>query len=209
MPNKLIARRLEISEKTVKSHLTSIFRQIGVTDRVQAILWVERQGLRGDLRAVASWDQGPVAAGADPPQTVCVTRFLVSTRDPASRCSPPGPSPPSRRTAAGEVRVAGVCGKGATSKLRLRSPRRRHRASVRGRPQPRRRRLACLARARAPRRLEGRRQDDPRRAARSRCGGRCRICPAPTPSPRAPSAREAWSVARRRFCRIQASKAVR
>jgi DNA-binding NarL/FixJ family response regulator len=49
MPNKLIARRLEISEKTVKSHLTSIFRQIGVSDRVQAVLWVERQGLRGDL----------------------------------------------------------------------------------------------------------------------------------------------------------------
>ena len=50
MPNKLIARRLEISEKTVKSHLTSIFRQIGVTDRVQAILWVERLGLRSELR---------------------------------------------------------------------------------------------------------------------------------------------------------------
>jgi DNA-binding NarL/FixJ family response regulator len=49
MPNKLIARRLEISEKTVKSHLTSIFRQIGVTDRVQAVLWAERQGLRSDL----------------------------------------------------------------------------------------------------------------------------------------------------------------
>lgn len=49
MPNKLIARRLGISEKTVKSHLTSIFRRIGVTDRVQAVLWIERQGLRGDL----------------------------------------------------------------------------------------------------------------------------------------------------------------
>jgi DNA-binding CsgD family transcriptional regulator len=49
MPNKLIARRLEISEKTVKSHLTSIFRQIGVTDRVQAVLWAERHGLRSDL----------------------------------------------------------------------------------------------------------------------------------------------------------------
>jgi DNA-binding NarL/FixJ family response regulator len=49
MPNKLIARRLGISEKTVKSHLTSIFREIGVNDRVQAILWAERQGLRGRL----------------------------------------------------------------------------------------------------------------------------------------------------------------
>ena len=49
MPNKLIARRLEISEKTVKSHLTSVFRALGVADRVQAILWVERQGLRGEL----------------------------------------------------------------------------------------------------------------------------------------------------------------
>jgi DNA-binding NarL/FixJ family response regulator len=49
MPNKLIARRLEISEKTVKSHLTSIFRVIGVNDRVQAILWVERHGLRSEL----------------------------------------------------------------------------------------------------------------------------------------------------------------
>jgi hypothetical protein len=45
-----LARRLEISEKTVKSHLTSIFRQIGVTDRVQAVLWAERQGLRSELR---------------------------------------------------------------------------------------------------------------------------------------------------------------
>jgi DNA-binding NarL/FixJ family response regulator len=38
LPNKLIARRLEISEKTVKSHLTRIFRAIGVTDRTQAAL---------------------------------------------------------------------------------------------------------------------------------------------------------------------------
>lgn len=46
LPNKLIARRLEISEKTVKSHLTSVFRAIGVTDRTQAALWAERNGLR-------------------------------------------------------------------------------------------------------------------------------------------------------------------
>jgi DNA-binding NarL/FixJ family response regulator len=42
MPNKLIARELEISEKTVKAHLTSIFQRIGVTDRTQAALWAQR-----------------------------------------------------------------------------------------------------------------------------------------------------------------------
>jgi DNA-binding NarL/FixJ family response regulator len=46
LPNKLIARRLEISEKTVKSHLTSIFREIGVTDRTQAALWAAQHGMR-------------------------------------------------------------------------------------------------------------------------------------------------------------------
>ena len=45
LPNKLIAQRLEISEKTVKSHLTRIFRELGVTDRTQAALWAERHGI--------------------------------------------------------------------------------------------------------------------------------------------------------------------
>jgi DNA-binding NarL/FixJ family response regulator len=47
LPNKLIARELSISEKTVKAHLTSVFRTIGVTDRTQAALWAERNGLSG------------------------------------------------------------------------------------------------------------------------------------------------------------------
>jgi DNA-binding NarL/FixJ family response regulator len=45
LPNKLIARRLEISEKTVKAHLTSVFSQIGVTDRTQAALWAQRNNI--------------------------------------------------------------------------------------------------------------------------------------------------------------------
>lgn len=39
MSNRLIARQLGISEKTVKAHLTTIYSAIGVTDRVQAALW--------------------------------------------------------------------------------------------------------------------------------------------------------------------------
>jgi DNA-binding NarL/FixJ family response regulator len=45
MPNKLIARELGISEKTVKAHLTRVFQQIGVTDRTQAALWAREHGL--------------------------------------------------------------------------------------------------------------------------------------------------------------------
>jgi DNA-binding NarL/FixJ family response regulator len=49
MANKHIARRLGISEKTVKTHLTSVFSALGVGDRVQAALWVERH--RSELEA--------------------------------------------------------------------------------------------------------------------------------------------------------------
>jgi DNA-binding NarL/FixJ family response regulator len=45
MPNKLISRELAISEKTVKAHLTSAFRRIGVTDRTQAALWAKEHGV--------------------------------------------------------------------------------------------------------------------------------------------------------------------
>ena len=45
LANKQIARRLGISEKTVKGHLTRVFQTIGVTDRTQAALWAERNGL--------------------------------------------------------------------------------------------------------------------------------------------------------------------
>ena len=45
LPNKLIARELGISEKTVKTHLTRVFQQIGVTDRTQAALWAKERGL--------------------------------------------------------------------------------------------------------------------------------------------------------------------
>jgi DNA-binding NarL/FixJ family response regulator len=45
LPNKLIARRLEISEKTVKAHLTKVFAEIGVTDRTQAALWAQRHNM--------------------------------------------------------------------------------------------------------------------------------------------------------------------
>jgi DNA-binding NarL/FixJ family response regulator len=50
LANKQIARRLGISERTVKAHLTSVFSRIGVVDRTQAALWAERRGI-GDAPA--------------------------------------------------------------------------------------------------------------------------------------------------------------
>jgi DNA-binding NarL/FixJ family response regulator len=45
MPNKLIARELSISEKTVKTHVSSILAKLGLTDRTQAALFAVRSGL--------------------------------------------------------------------------------------------------------------------------------------------------------------------
>jgi DNA-binding NarL/FixJ family response regulator len=42
LANKQIARRLGITERTVKGHLTAVYSAIGVTDRTQAAIWAER-----------------------------------------------------------------------------------------------------------------------------------------------------------------------
>lgn len=43
--NKLIASELSIAEATVKMHITSILKSLGVTSRTQAVLAIEKQGL--------------------------------------------------------------------------------------------------------------------------------------------------------------------
>jgi DNA-binding NarL/FixJ family response regulator len=48
LPNKLIARKLGISEKTVKTHLTRVYQELGVADRTQAALWAKQNGMAGE-----------------------------------------------------------------------------------------------------------------------------------------------------------------
>jgi NarL family two-component system response regulator LiaR len=45
LANKAIARDLGVSEKTVKTHVTSILRKLGLADRTQAALYAVREGL--------------------------------------------------------------------------------------------------------------------------------------------------------------------
>ena len=42
LANKQIARVLDISERTVKTHLGSVFQRLGVADRTSAALWAQR-----------------------------------------------------------------------------------------------------------------------------------------------------------------------
>jgi two-component system, NarL family, nitrate/nitrite response regulator NarL len=58
LPNKLIARELEIAETTVKVHVKSVLRKVRAANRTQAAMWaVSRQaGLMND----PNWDKKPV-----------------------------------------------------------------------------------------------------------------------------------------------------
>jgi len=49
MPNRAIALRLDITEGTVKAHLTNVYQRIGVLDRAEAARWARRNGLAGKL----------------------------------------------------------------------------------------------------------------------------------------------------------------
>ena len=51
-PNREISRRLAIADQTVKNHLRSIFDKVGVSDRLELVLYVIHQKL--DIRAVES-----------------------------------------------------------------------------------------------------------------------------------------------------------
>jgi two-component system nitrate/nitrite response regulator NarL len=45
MANKMIARRLDLTEATVKVHIKSILRKLGLANRTQAAVWF----MRGEL----------------------------------------------------------------------------------------------------------------------------------------------------------------
>jgi DNA-binding NarL/FixJ family response regulator len=46
LPNKLIGRQLQLAEGTVKVHVSAVLRALGVRNRTQAVLAVNRMGLK-------------------------------------------------------------------------------------------------------------------------------------------------------------------
>jgi DNA-binding NarL/FixJ family response regulator len=45
-PNKVIARELDVSEATVKAHLTAVFQALGAKNRTEAVYAAAKLGLR-------------------------------------------------------------------------------------------------------------------------------------------------------------------
>ena len=54
--NKLIARRLRITEATIKVHMKSVLRKINVTNRTQAAIWAHSHGFLPPLDVPAVFD---------------------------------------------------------------------------------------------------------------------------------------------------------
>jgi two-component system, NarL family, nitrate/nitrite response regulator NarL len=80
-PNKVIARKIEISEATVKVHVKAILRKIRVQNRTQAAIWAMSNGL-----SLATFGNGPQT-----PAKVAVH----------PRAALPAPSPLNRRNEGG------------------------------------------------------------------------------------------------------------
>ncbi|MBL0404416.1 response regulator transcription factor [Microvirga aerilata] len=46
-PNKVIARKLDVAEATIKVHVKAILRKVGVANRTQAAMWASENLIRG------------------------------------------------------------------------------------------------------------------------------------------------------------------
>ena len=60
--NKQIARRLDITERTVKSHLTEIFRKLAITDRIKLALLVKDTAVSSNQTDLHNSSNFPIAS---------------------------------------------------------------------------------------------------------------------------------------------------
>lgn len=79
LPNREIAERLEITEDTVKRHLTSIFDKLGVSNRVEVTLFAVHHGLL-DGASVPEKPQTPSRPSRSPRRILPWRTPLIGTR---------------------------------------------------------------------------------------------------------------------------------
>ena len=75
LPNKLICRRLNISAGTVKAHISSILRELGVASRLQAVVWARHRRILTDLGIPGQEED----ADADTPDNSCESREAATS----------------------------------------------------------------------------------------------------------------------------------
>ncbi|MBO0837547.1 MAG: helix-turn-helix transcriptional regulator, partial [Actinobacteria bacterium] len=63
-----------VSQKTVRNHMASIYRKLGLNNRVEAMLFAARIGLSGEARAGAqeAWADSPEASGTHALERVAI-----------------------------------------------------------------------------------------------------------------------------------------
>ena len=76
LPNKLIARRLNISSGTVKVHIVHILRALKVSSRLQAVLIAHNEGFEANLQK---------ASVAPPPVRLNLDEILATRREAGAR----------------------------------------------------------------------------------------------------------------------------
>nr|CEG10976.1 unnamed protein product [Cloning vector pJH015_public] len=64
LPNKMIARRLDITESTVKVHVKHMLKKMKLKSRVEAAVWVHQERIFGPADALDDFDLDMLPADA-------------------------------------------------------------------------------------------------------------------------------------------------
>lgn len=74
-PNKVISRKMEISEATVKVHVKAVLRKLSVKNRTQAAIWAANHGMRGRCYDVDHAAADPAPDVAHLPAVAAASQF--------------------------------------------------------------------------------------------------------------------------------------